>query len=113
MNMETTNNLEEIATYGFESIDPKETVEVNLKDLMYLFSTLQEFQSFFHQPLHYRSLEDVENFLGSVNDNAGFKLLHTSIHEKMSNMLPEHINEKFDEGDFDSPKVPFYYKENR
>jgi hypothetical protein len=111
--MEYTHNLEEIATFGFESIDPNETVEVNLKDLMYVFSALQEFQRFFHQPLHFQSLEDVEDFLGSVNDHAGFKLLHTSIHEKMSNMLPEHINQKYGEGDFDSLKVPFYYKENR
>ena len=109
-NKEYSNNLEDIATYGFEAIDPKETVEVNLKDLMYVFSTLQEYQRFFHQPLHYQSLADVEKFMGSVKDKAGYKLLHTSIHEKMRDMLPTHIDDKYDEGDFDSPKLPFYYK---
>ncbi len=113
MSNEYTNNLEEIATYGFEAIDPDETVEVNLKDLMYVFSTLQEYQRFFHQSLHYQSLEDVEQFLGSVNDTAGFKLLHTAIHKKMRNMLPKHIDDKYGEGDFDSPKLPFYYNANR
>ncbi|WP_210404897.1 hypothetical protein [Hahella sp. CCB-MM4] len=113
MSREYTENLEEIATYGFESIDPDETVEVNLKDLMYVFSTLQEYQRFLHQPLHYKTLEDVHRFLGSVSGNAGFKLLHTSIHEKIQSMMPEHINDKFDNGDFDSPKLPFYCNDNR
>ncbi|WP_127019975.1 hypothetical protein [Rheinheimera mangrovi] len=113
MTKEYTDNLEEIATFGFEAIDPDEKVEVNLKDLMYVFSTLQEYQRFFHQPLHYKNIKDIERFLGSINEHAGFKLLHTSIHEKMRNMLPAHIDVKYGEGDFDSPKLPFYYDENR
>ena len=113
MTKEYTDNLEEIATFGFEAIDPDEKVEVNLKDLMYVFSTLQEYQRFFHQPLHYKNIKDIERFLGSINDCAGFKLLHTAIHEKMRNMLPAHIDAKYGEGDFDSPKLPFYYNENR
>lgn len=112
MTKEYTENLEEIATFGFEVIDPDEKVEVNLKDLMYVFSTLQEYQRFFHQPLNYQSMEDIEQFLGSVNDRGGFKLLHTSIHEKMRGMLPKHISDKYVEGDFDSPKLPLYYKES-
>ncbi|HBN90881.1 hypothetical protein [Rheinheimera aquimaris] len=113
MTKEYTDNLEEIATFGFEAIDPDEKVEVNLKDLMYVFSTLQEYQRFFHQPLHYKNIKDIERFLGSINEHAGFKLLHTSIHEKMRNMLPAHIDAKYGEGDFDSPKLPFYYDGNR
>ncbi len=80
---------------------------------MYVFATLQEYQRFFHQPLHYQSLEDVERFLGSADDKGGFKLLHTAIHEKMSDMLPKHMDEKFGEGDFDCPKLPFYYEDTR
>jgi len=113
MSKEYTFNLEEIVTYGFESIDAEETVNVNLKDLMYVFATLQEYQRFFHQPLHYQSLDDVNDFLGSNNDNAAFKILMTSIHEKFNGMLPEHINEKYENGIFDSDKLPFYFKENR
>lgn len=113
MSKEYTTNLEEIATYGFEAIDPDETVEVNLKDLMYVFSTLQEYQRFFHQPLHYQSQEDVERFLGSVEGEAGFKLLHTAIHEKVREMLPRHIDDEYGNGDFDSPKLPFYYDVSR
>ena len=48
MSKEYTENLEKIATFGFEKINPDEKVEVNQKDLMYVFSTLQEYQRFFH-----------------------------------------------------------------
>ena len=113
MSNEYTYNLEEIVTYGFEAIDADETVEVNLKDLMYVFSTLQEYQRFFHQPMHYQNLKDIEQFLGSANNNAGTKILSTAIHKKMRDMLPKHIDEKYDKGDFDSPKVPFYYDAKR
>ena len=113
MSKEYTENLEEIATYGFDAIDPEEKVEVNLKDLMYVFSTLQEYQRFFHQRVHYQSMKDIERFLGSVNEQAGIKLLQTSIHEKMRDMLPSHIGQKYDEGYFDCPKLPFYYNESR
>ena len=80
---------------------------------MFVYSTLQEYQRFFHQPLHYKSLEDIENFLGSVNDKAGYKLLHESIHSKMRDMIPKDISDKYGEGDFDSPKLPFYYNGER
>lgn len=113
MSKKYTENLEEIATFGFEDIDPNVQIEVNLKDLMYVFATLQEYQRFFHQPSHYKSIEDVERFLGSVNDHAAFKLLHTSIHEKMRKMIPEYIEEKYSDGDFDSPKLPFYFDASR
>ena len=109
MKKEYTEDLVEIATYGLDEIDPDRKVEVNLKDLMYVFSTLQEYQRFFHQPMHYKKIEDVERFLGSVKDKAGYKLLHESIHEKMYDMLPEDINDKYGDGDFDCPKLPFYY----
>ena len=109
MSLEYTENLEDIATYGLDDINPNETVEVNLKDLLYVFATLQEYQRFFHQPLHYQSIKDIEKFLGSTNDRAGFKLLHTSIHKKLHSMLPEYINHKYEEGHFDSPTLPFYY----
>lgn len=113
MSKEYTENLEEIVTYGFDEIDPEEKVEVNLKDLMYVFSTLQEYQRFFHQPLHYQSMKDIDRFIGSINEPAGLKLLHTCIHKKMRDMLPKHIDDKFGDGDFDCPKLPFYYDEFR
>ncbi len=113
MDREFTKNLEEFVTFGLDSVDSNETVKVNLKDLLYVYNTLAEYMRFFHQPLHYQSMKDIEDFLGSVNDNAGFKILHKSLYEKMREMIPIHISDMFGEGDFDSPKLPHYYNENR
>ena len=63
--------------------------------------------------MHYPKLSDVENFLGKAYEPAGFKILDESLYKKMSPMIPEHINEMYNEGDFECPKLPTYYNENR
>ncbi|KPZ52645.1 hypothetical protein [Pseudoalteromonas sp. P1-25] len=108
-----TDNQEEIVEYGLEKIDANETVEVNLKDLTYVYRTLQEYMRFFHQPAHYQNLSDIHNFLGTADKPAGFHILNESVYEKMRDMFPEHIDNMFGEGDFDCPKLPSYYNENR
>lgn len=113
MTKKYTNNLEKIITYGLDSVDPTEKVEVNLKDLLYVYGVLQEYVRFFHQPDHYQTLDDVTAFLGSVKDKAGFQILSTAVYKKMATMFPAHIEQKFDDGDFDCPQLPFYYNEHR
>lgn len=108
---EYTKDLEKIITYGFEKINPNETIDVNLKDLMYVYATLQEFMRFFHNNDHYPQLEDVEEFLGTVGNNRGFAILSTAVYKKMHDMFPQHIEEMFDNGDFDCPQLPFYYEQ--
>lgn len=111
MPKEYTNNQEDIVCFGLEKIDQSETVEVNLKDLMYVYRTLEEYIRFFHQPNHYKSLEDVIHFLGTKDNKAGFHILNESVYEKMYEMIPRHISDMACEGVFDSPKLPDYYNE--
>lgn len=40
MTKKYTNNLEKIITYGQDGVDPTEKVEVNLKDLLYVYGVL-------------------------------------------------------------------------
>lgn len=108
-----TDNQVEIVEYDLEKIDENATVNVNLQDLVYVYRTLQEYLRFFHQPMHYSKSSDIEQFLGSISEPAGFKILHESVYNKMASMMPDHINEMFNDGDFDCPKLPFYYDENR
>uniref|UniRef100_UPI003B5A9286 hypothetical protein n=1 Tax=Shewanella gaetbuli TaxID=220752 RepID=UPI003B5A9286 len=113
MSREFTENQKELVTYGFEKIDPEEKVEVNLKDLMFVYRTLQEYMRFLHQPMHYTDMDDIKRFLGTAQSDAGFKVLNEALYEKMRDMIPEHIDDLFGEGIFDNPKLPFYYNENR
>lgn len=113
--MSNKSITEEIITYGLDQVDAHETIEVNLKDILYIRSVLQEYIRFFHQPRHYQTLEDVKNFLGNYKEPAAFESLSTALYDKMYKIIPEHIKEKDSEGMFSSPEVPFYFieKENK
>jgi hypothetical protein len=111
MEKKFAENLVDYAYYGIEeNIGAQETVEVNLRDLMKVHATLAEFVQFFHQPMHYQSLEDIHEYLGSVHDDKGFKLLHSATYEIMNRMLPEKIQDLFDDSCFDNPQSPFYFE---
>jgi len=59
-----TDNILEYATFGIdENIDANETVEVNLRDLVFVAQTLQEFVRYFHNRNHYLTLEDIHRYL--------------------------------------------------
>ncbi len=108
MNSEYTKNIEELVKFGLDDISPEEQVNVSLKDLLYVFQTLQEYQSFFHQRMHYSSIEDIHTFM----DSGGYRVLATSIHEKLRDVFPDYVEEMFDNGDLESPKKPYYFKVN-
>ena len=91
--------------FGLDSISNTEKVEVSLKDLLYVFQTLQEYQRFFHQNLHYSKIEDVHKFL----ESGGYEILKQSIHSKLRDVFPEFVEEMFNEGKFDSDKEPYYF----
>ena len=77
-----TNSQAEIVEYGLDKIDADETIEVNLKDLLYVYRTLQEYMRFFHQPSHYPELSDIYEFLGTADNTAGFHILNEAVYKK-------------------------------
>jgi len=107
---EYTDNLEKIVEFGLDKINPNETVTVNLRDLIYIHEVLAEYMRFFHQPTHYPHLKDVKRFLGSVNEPAGIKILHTAVYKKMRKMIPDKISNMYNEGDLNSPLKPWYFR---
>ena len=72
--MEEYTDVESQVEYGLEKVDPTRKIEVSLKDFLYLHNTIEEFIRFFHQPMHYQTLEDVEKFLGNI-DKGAFHIL--------------------------------------
>ena len=103
--------VEEQIEYGLDTIDEKRTAEVNLRDLVYVYETLQELNRFFHQPEHYRKLADVETFLGNLEDGGGFRAIHNCIYNKMREMMPSDIDDAYGDGDvFDHPDSPYYFQ---
>ncbi len=102
-------SVEEQVSYGLNSIDPDRKIEVSARDLMFVFKSLQEFVSFFHQPMHYPTLEHVEKFLGDQESGA-FHLLHECVYEKLRDIWPSDIAGQLQDGDFDHPKPPYFYQ---
>ena len=95
--------------FAASKIDSERRVEISLRDLMFVFRTVGELIRFFHQPLHYQSLEDVETFIGD-KDKGALHLLWTVYYDKLRDVWPDDVQKGFDDGLFDSPHFPYYYE---
>lgn len=102
-------SVEEQVEYGLDSINENRTVDVSARDLVYIHNTIGEMVRFFHNPDHYPSVAAVQKFMGSRNAGA-FHLLVECYYRKLHAMLPEDIQEGFDEGMFDNPAALCYYQ---
>jgi hypothetical protein len=101
-------SVEALVEYGLETIPEDRRVSVSLRDLMYVFQTLGELNRFFHQPSHWKSLADIEMFVGN-RDTGAYRLISQCYYHKLSNMLPPDIEASLGTDRFDSPNFPCYY----
>ncbi len=107
--MQSYTNVEAQVEYGLESIDPDQRIEVSLKDSMYTYQAIGLLINFFHQPLHFPTLESVKEFLGDRNQGA-YHLLWELYYKRLYDFWPEDIRQAFDESRLDNPNPPYYYK---
>ena len=106
-----THDILQLAKFGIdENISADETVEVSLRDLVFVAQTLQEFVRYFHNRNRYPTIEDVHEYMGSANEGGAFNLLRKANYEVMGRMLPKTMDDLYDEGVFDAPVSPFYFK---
>lgn len=106
-----SKEINEQIKFGLDSIDSEKTIEIKLKDFMLIYKTFEEFNRFFHQPMHYPTIEDIEIYLG--NEDAGAYSIISEIYYKvLPKYLPKEIEDKFGEENdpFDISKYPYYYK---
>lgn len=106
--MKNYTDVESQVEYGLEKINPNRKIEVSLKDFLYLHNTISEFIRFFHQPMHYKNLKDVEKFLGN-KDRGGFHLLSEILFKKFNyrDVFPNDIIEMIDNSEFEHPNHPY------
>ncbi len=109
--MTTYTTVEDQVEFGLENIDASRTIEVNLRDFLYLHNSLAEFVRFFHQPMHFSSMEDINVFLGN-RDNGALHLLWECVYKKFeySNVFPKDVVEMIDNSVFENPNPPYYFK---
>lgn len=104
----------DIVGFGLDRIPDDQTITMNLRDYMYVRGVLEEFVRFFHQPEHYKTIQDVEEFLGSARSSDGFRILCDALYQKMYKVeLPSRITEMIDDDVFSHPSFPRYYRLKR
>lgn len=108
--MKNYTDVESQVEYGLEKIDPNRKIEVSLRDFLYLHKTIEEFVRFFHQPLHYQSLNDVEKFLGNKDQGAFHLLCEVRRKFYYREVFPKDIQEMIDNSELENPNYPYYYK---
>ena len=106
--MNSIATIKELVEFGLNDIPEDLTVSVSARDLVYIHQALGELNRFFHQPMHYPTLESVNDFL--TGSGGGYEVLREAYYTKLANMLPEAIKTKLHDGLFDSDKVPKYFQ---
>ncbi|REE07663.1 hypothetical protein DFQ09_11210 [Winogradskyella pacifica] len=78
---------------------------------MLIYKTFEEFNRFFHQPMHYPTIEDIEIYLRN-KDAGAFSVISEIYYKVLPQYLPKEIEDKFGEENdpFDISKYPYYYK---
>ena len=107
--MKEYTTVEAQVEYGLDAISEERTLEVPLRDLLYVYKTLGEFVRFFHQPMHYPKLEHVNQFLGNVDEGAAH-LLFECYYRKLYDVWPEDVKEMFNDSQLEHPIKPYYYE---
>ncbi len=103
------NPIENQVFYGLDTIDETKMVEVNLKNLLLIYKTIQELITFFHQRGHYTSIEDIHRYMG--NKNAGMlSILWKINYEDYEKLLPQEVKDILENDDFQSPTLQYYKK---
>jgi hypothetical protein len=109
--MKKYTTIEDQIEYGLETIESDRKIELSLKDLMYVHQSIGEFIRFFHQPMHYQKIDDVNRFLGTI-DKGAVSVLHKCYYTILRDYIPEDIKKAFNDGErFENPDPPYYYKD--
>jgi hypothetical protein len=110
--MKRYTDIHDQVNYGLEKIDEDTQIQVNLKDMLYVYQTLGELVRYLHQPLHYPTLKSIMKWIG--NEERGiFREVSECYYSILKDVFPKEIEEMFDEGEFDNPNPPFYYSEEK
>lgn len=76
-----------------ESFSKEETIEVNLQQLLFIYKAIEEWRTYFHNPEHYPSLDEVKKFIGNHNEGMYSVLSHIYINV-FGNMIPKDVEDR-------------------
>lgn len=85
------NPIENQVLCGLNSINKNLTVEVNLKQLLLVYKTMEELISFFHQPDCYPTINDVQKYMGN-KESGMYSILSRIYYQEFDKMLPDDVS---------------------
>ena len=89
--------IERDVEFGLEQFMPERKVEIPLRDALFAFKAIGEFIAFFHQPDHWKSLADVQAFIGTFEEG-GLHVLAEAYYHRLRDVWPEDVRKAFEEG---------------
>jgi hypothetical protein len=92
--------VERDVEFGLEEVAPDRKVEIPLRDALYAFKSIGEFVAFFHQPDNWRTIEDVQRFIGTVSEG-GLHVLWETYYRRLRDIWPADVQQAFDDGRLD------------
>ncbi|MCB2376670.1 hypothetical protein LGH70_03715 [Hymenobacter sp. BT635] len=109
--MQEYTSVEDQVLYGLDKINKDRKVEISLHDLVFVVKTIEELNRFFHQPMHYPSLDDVVKYMGNVNTGA-YSLIYRMQYKMLWDYLPEDIKNQmgWETEELVNPNPPYYFQ---
>ncbi|MFO0590809.1 MAG: hypothetical protein U0441_24915 [Polyangiaceae bacterium] len=86
--------------HGLERFRADRKVSLSLRDALFTYQAIGEFIAFFHQPEHWKSIEDVQRFVGT-KDSGGLGVLWSAYYDRLRDIWPPDVAEALDRGDLD------------
>lgn len=108
-------SVEDMIEYGLDTVSSDEKIEIDLRDFIHIYKTFEELNRFFHQPMHYQSLADVETYLGDKTQGA-YSVIHKMYYHVMDKYVQGDLKERLENdenGSLINPDFPYYYHRKR
>lgn len=89
--------VEREVEFGIERFASERTVHIPLRDALFAYKAIGEFIAFFHQPDHWKSLDDVQRFIGH-REEGGLHVLWEAYYRRLRDIWPEDVERAFADG---------------
>ncbi|MCE6987856.1 hypothetical protein [Dyadobacter sp. CY323] len=76
-------------------ISETETIEVNLKQLLLVYKAVEDWRSFFHNSMHYSTIDDLTNYVGNRKEGMYATMNHIYM-ETFGQLLPGDIEDRLE-----------------
>jgi len=103
-----TGSIEDIISYGLDTIEDGKSVNLPLKDFLLVYRTIEELRRFFHNKDHYPNLETIHTYVGNKNHGMGV-ILNKIYLDILDKAIDSDIEDLLESKPLYCNLIPFYY----